>query len=458
MAKAKTEYACSACGNITTKWAGQCKACGEWNTIVEQMVALAPAAGGNRHASWTGSSSVGAVDLRDVAGAEYPRVDTQIGELNRVLGGGLVPGSVILLGGDPGIGKSTLLLQTMGKLSTSQKVVYCSGEESAAQVKLRAERLGLNDIPVKLLAETELETILTTLDRENPQFAVIDSIQTVYSNQMQSAPGSVGQVRECAAHLTRYAKSRGCSILLIGHVTKDGNIAGPRVLEHMVDTVLYFEGDPGGNFRMIRAIKNRFGAVNEMAVFAMGDKGLEEVSNPSSMFLTQHEKPVSGSCIFSALEGNRPFLVEVQALVEDPTSPNVRRFASGFDLNRLQMLLAILQKHAGVVASEHNVYLKVVGGVRLTEPGSDLPALLAAHSSLQNKPLPSGLVVFGEVGLAGEVRPVQDAESRLKESAKLGFSHAIIPAGNTLKKPIDGITVKQVARVSQAIEHLRTLR
>jgi DNA repair protein RadA/Sms len=456
VAKTKTSYVCNECGGASPKWAGKCPSCNEWNTLVETVDE--PAGGSSRYSSWTGSSAA-AVDLRDVKGADFPRVDTQIGELNRVLGGGLVQGSVTLIGGEPGIGKSTLLLQAMAKLAgANHKVIYCSGEESPHQVALRAARLGLADNAIKLLAEIEMEKIVAVMEKEQPGIVVIDSIQTVYSGQLQSAPGSVAQVRECAAHLTRYAKSKGVSIIFVGHVTKEGALAGPRVLEHMVDTVLYFEGEPGSSFRMIRAIKNRFGAVNELAVFAMGEQGLEEVSNPSSMFLTQHEKPVAGSCIFGALEGNRPFLVEVQALVEDTSSPNVRRFASGFDLNRLQLLLAILAKHTGTVAADQNVYLKVVGGVRLTEPAADLPALMSAHSSLVNKALPSGLIVFGEVGLAGELRPVQDAESRLKESAKLGFTHALIPAGNQLKKAIPGLVVKQVARVDQALQYVRELR
>lgn len=458
MAKPKSSYVCSACGGVSAKWAGKCPDCETWNTLVETLDAPI-GAGGNRYDSWTGGKAIEAIALRDVKGADYKRVDTMLPEFNRVLGGGLVQGSVTLLGGDPGIGKSTLLLQAMAKLSESgQKVLYCSGEESPQQIALRAERLGLADNNIMLLAEIEMDKIMHALSKDKPSVVVIDSIQTVYSSQLQSAPGSVAQVRECAAQLTRYAKSQGVSIIFVGHVTKDGTLAGPRVLEHIVDTVLYFEGEPGSSFRMIRAFKNRFGAINEMAVFAMGELGLEEVSNPSSMFLTQHEKPVSGSCVLGALEGNRPFLVEVQALVEDSASPNVKRFASGFEQNRLQLLLAILAKHANILAIDQNVYLKVVGGVRLTEPAADLPALLAAYSSITNKPLPSGLVVFGEVGLAGELRPVADAESRLRESAKLGFTTALIPAGNVLKKAIPGLVVKQASRVDQAITLLRAMR
>lgn len=456
VAKQKTSYVCNSCGASQSRWAGQCQDCKEWNTLVETLDE--PVGTANRRSSWVGTTSV-TVKLKDVKAEEYPRVDTGIAEFNRVLGGGLVPGSVTLIGGDPGIGKSTLLLQAMGKLQArGQDVLYCCGEESTQQIALRAVRVGLASSDLELYPEVVLEKIKTEIDVRKPKIVVIDSIQTIYSSMFQSAPGSVSQVRECAAELTRYAKTKGVSIVFVGHVTKDGAIAGPRVLEHIVDTVLYFEGEPGSSFRMIRAIKNRFGAVNELGVFAMGEHGLEEVSNPSSMFLTQHEKPVAGSSIFGALEGNRPFLVEVQALVEDTASPNVRRFASGFDLNRLQLLLAILAKHADTVAVDKNVYLKVVGGVKLTEPASDLPALMSAHSSLVNRPLPPSLIIFGEVGLAGEVRPVQDAETRLKEAAKLGFKHAIMPAGNQLKKPVPGIQVYHAVRVDQALQFAREIR
>ena len=456
MAKNKTTYVCAGCGGQSAKWAGRCPHCGEWNTLVETV--LEPeAANGNRFASWSGASGA-AVDLKSVRGKEYARLDTGLGELNRVLGGGLVPGSVTLIGGDPGIGKSTLLLQALASMGGRNKVLYATGEESSEQVALRADRLGLGEAPVRLLAEIELEKIQAVIEAERPAVVVIDSIQTVYSGQLQSAPGTVAQVRECAAHLTRLAKGEQVSLILVGHVTKEGTLAGPRVLEHMVDTVLYFEGEPGSSFRMVRAWKNRFGSANELGVFAMGERGLEEVSNPSSMFLTAHDKPVAGSCVLTALEGNRPFLVEVQALVEDAPTPNPKRFASGIDTNRLQMLLAVLHKHAGIVAHDQNVYIKVVGGVRLTEPAADLAVLLAAHSSLLGRPLPEGLVVFGEVGLAGELRAVADAETRLREAAKLGFTHALLPAQCKLPRPVPGITVTAVTRVDQAITCLRELR
>jgi DNA repair protein RadA/Sms len=456
MAKSKTNYICTACGGSSIKWAGRCPDCTEWNTLVESVVAP-EGPSSRRYAGWTGATA-GVVDLASVKNVEFSRVDTGMPELNRVLGGGIVGGSVILLGGDPGVGKSTLLLQVMATLGDSRTVLYATGEESAAQVAMRAARLGRGDADIKLLAEVELEKVQEAVHTHNPEFLVIDSIQTLYSSQLQSAPGTVAQVRECTAHLTRMAKSLGVSIFLVGHVTKEGSLAGPRVLEHMVDCVLYFEGEQGSPFRMIRALKNRFGSANELGVFSMGEAGLAEVSNPSSMFLTTHERPVSGSCILAAMEGNRPFLVEVQALVEDTPSPNAKRSASGVDTNRLQMLLAVLNKHAGVLAFDKNVYAKVVGGVRLTEPAADLAVLLATHSSLINKPLPANTVVFGEVGLAGEVRAVQDAETRLKEAVKLGFTSAIIPAQCHFHKPVPGISVIKVARVDQALNAIRDLK
>ncbi len=456
MAKAKTTYVCQSCGGTAAKWAGRCGHCGEWNTVVEQLEEKLDA-GSNRFSSWSGSRS-GCIALAAVTGEDHARITTGIAELDRVLGGGLVAGSVTLIGGDPGVGKSTLLLQTLALMGETHKTVYVTGEESPQQVALRAARLGRAQAPVQLLPEIELDHILSELQKESPTVAVIDSIQTVYSAQLQSAPGTVAQVRECAAQLTRFAKSQGVALFLVGHVTKEGSLAGPRVLEHMVDTVLYFEGEQGSAFRMVRAFKNRFGSVNELGVFSMGESGLEEVSNPSSMFLTAHEHPVPGSCVLVAMEGNRPFLVEVQALVEDAPTPNAKRSASGVDTNRLQMLLAVLNKHAGIVAFDQNVYVKVVGGVRLSEPAADLAVLLAAHSSLTNRPLPEGLVVFGEVGLAGELRAVADAETRLREAAKLGFTRAIIPSQCQLKKPVPGMTITRVNRIDAALSALRELK
>lgn len=455
MSKLKTNYVCSSCGDSFPKWAGKCTSCGDWNTLVESV--SADSGSNNRFSTWTGASST-VVSLKQVKGTEHERFDTKIPEFNRVLGGGLVKGSVSLIGGDPGVGKSTLLLQTLGLMSDSCKVLYVSGEESPQQISLRASRLSLDEKDIRMLAEIELEKIQKAIYAEKPNLVVIDSIQTIYSAQLQSAPGTVAQVRECAAHLTRLAKGEDISMFIVGHVTKEGSLAGPRVLEHIVDTVLYFEGEVGSNFRMIRAFKNRFGAANELGVFQMGESGLEAVSNPSSMFLTAHDKPVAGSCVLAAVEGSRPFLVEVQALVEDAPTPNPKRYATGVDTSRLQMLLAVLNKHAGVVAFDQNVYIKIVGGVRIAEPAADLALLMAAHSSLTNRPLPEGLIVFGEVGLAGEIRAVPDAELRLKEAAKLGFTRALIPAQCKIKKPISGIQVETVSRVDQAIALMRKLR
>lgn len=448
MAKSKSVYVCTNCGHSNPKWQGQCPACLEWNTLEESLVSSAPSgSSSHRLSSWAGSSSK-VTDLKDVKPTSYSRQSSGIGELDRVLGGGFVPGSVTLIGGDPGIGKSTLILQTLANLGMSDTVLYATGEESAEQVSLRATRLGLASANVKLIAEIELDTILAAVANTKPKFIVVDSIQTVYSGELQSAPGSVAQVRECASQLTRLAKSTGSALILIGHVTKDGSLAGPRVLEHMVDTVLYFEGEAGSAFRMLRAFKNRFGAANEMGVFNMTGKGLEEVSNPSSLFLSIHDKPVNGSVILTALEGNRPFLVEVQALVEDSISPNPRRYSSGVDLNRVQLILAVLNKHAGFSAADQNVYIKIVGGVRLTEPAADLAIYLAAYSSLRNKPLPEKFACFGEVGLAGEIRAVQDADVRVKEAIKLGYSTIMIPAASNLSSKITGASIIKVSKVS----------
>ncbi|MNR71706.1 hypothetical protein D3C71_23840 [compost metagenome] len=458
MAKAKSSYVCNECGHKAVRWSGKCPACNAWNTL-EETVERAEPANSNRYSNWGGANAA-PVGLRDAKTVVHQRLDTGIPELNRVLGGGLVRGSVNLIGGDPGVGKSTLLMQVVGNLSRVCKVLYTSGEESPSQLRMRAERLSLADSDITLYPETELERILAYMEEFKPDVMVVDSIQTVFSGQLSSAPGNVAQVKECAAQLNKVAKHLGISLFVVGHVTKDGSLAGPRVLEHIVDGVLYFEGEAGSAFRMIRAFKNRFGSVNEMGVFAMGEAGLEEVSNPSSMFLTTHEKPVPGSCVLAALEGNRPFLVEVQALVEDAPTPNPKRFAAGVDTNRLQMLLAVLNKHASIAAFDQNVYIKIVGGVRLTEPAADLPLMLAAHSSLKNRALPEGLVAFGEVGLAGEIRPVPDAATRLKEAAKLGFTRAIVPLACKSKvvDAVPGIAVTYVARVEQAIGQLRELR
>ncbi len=453
MAKAKTIYTCTECGGQAPKWQGQCPGCGEWNTLVETIAETAQTKN-SRFQSLAKPSEV--QSLGDVEASEVPRRTTGISEFDRVLGGGLVEGAVVLIGGDPGIGKSTLLLQALCHMGDSASVLYVSGEESAQQIALRAKRLALNAKPVHLLAEIQLEKIIATLADRKPQVAVIDSIQTVYSDALTSAPGSVAQVRECAAQLTRYAKQSGTSIVLVGHVTKEGALAGPRVLEHIVDTVLYFEGDTHSSFRLVRAFKNRFGAVNELGVFAMTEKGLREVSNPSALFLSQHGKEVAGSCVMVTQEGTRPLLVEVQALVDEAHAPNSKRLSVGLEQNRLAMLLAVLHRHAGIACFDQDVFVNAVGGVKITEPAADLAVLLAIVSSLRNKALPEKLVVFGEVGLAGEVRPVQRGQERLKEAAKLGFTHAIIPKANKPKQAIAGMEVIAVERVEAAVEWSRS--
>ena len=454
MAKEKTVYVCSDCGGNSPKWLGKCPACNAWNTLIES-VADNPSVVKNRFAALAKTAEI--ATLGEIDAVDMARTPTGHEELDRVLGGGMVEGGVVLIGGDPGIGKSTLLLQALDSLQRSgQHTLYVTGEESGAQVALRARRLGLDGSKVKVLAEIQLEKILATLESTRPDIAVIDSIQTVYSDQLSSAPGSVAQVRECAAHLTRAAKASGVSIVLVGHVTKEGALAGPRVLEHMVDTVLYFEGDTHSSFRLVRAIKNRFGAVNEIGVFAMTEKGLKGVSNPSAIFLSQHAEPVPGSCVMVTLEGTRPLLVEIQALV-DSGGPSPRRLSVGLDRDRLAMLLAVLHRHAGVACMDQDVFVNAVGGVRISEPAADLAVLLAITSSLRGKPLPKGFFAFGEVGLAGEVRPAPRGQERLREAAKLGFSVALVPKANAPKKAIEGLTIHAVERVEQAMELVRSL-
>ncbi|WP_373976048.1 DNA repair protein RadA [Chitinibacter sp. SCUT-21] len=448
MSKVKNQFVCRLCGGLSPKWQGQCPQCGEWNSLEEQVVQ--PAVTTGRFQSLAADGAI--KNLSDVEAEELPRTPTHLAELDRVLGGGLVPGGVVLIGGDPGIGKSTLLLQALARLAESLPVLYVSGEESAQQIALRARRLGVPAAKVRLYPEISLEKILLALEREAPKVVVIDSIQTIYTEALTSAPGSVAQVRECSAQLTRFAKRHGTSILLVGHVTKEGALAGPRVLEHIVDAVLYFEGDTHSSFRLIRAIKNRFGAVNELGVFAMTDKGLREVANPSALFLSQHDQPVPGSCVMVTQEGSRPMLVEVQALVDDAHAAQVKRLAVGVEQNRLALLLAVLHRHAGIAAFDQDVFINAVGGVKIIEPAADLAMLIAIVSSLKNKPLPNKMVVFGEVGLAGEVRPVQRGQERLREASKLGFTHAIVPKANKPKQAIDGMTVVAVDRLEQAVD------
>ncbi|MDG3065345.1 DNA repair protein RadA [Thauera mechernichensis] len=468
MARAKTAFVCTECGAQAVRWQGQCPQCQAWNTLVETVLEPATSSAGNRFAALAGDTA----RLRPLSALqpkEEPRQPTGLDEFDRVLGGGLVSGGVVLIGGDPGIGKSTLLLQALSNLATLQQgagagaddvrttAVYVSGEESGEQVALRAQRLQLPATPLQMLAEINLERILHTLREARPRVAVIDSIQTVYSETLQSAPGSVAQVRECAAQLTRFAKQSGTCLILVGHVTKDGALAGPRVLEHIVDTVLYFEGDTHSSFRLIRAFKNRFGAVNELGVFAMTERGLRGVSNPSAIFLSQHSQQVPGSCVLITQEGTRPLLVEVQALVDASQSPNPRRLSVGLEQTRLAMLLAVMHRHAGIVCFDQDVFVNAVGGVKITEPAADLAILFAIVSSLRDRPLRRGLAVFGEVGLAGEIRPAPRGQERLKEAAKLGFDAAIVPRANAPKQAIDGLRVIAVERVDEALEALREL-
>lgn len=452
MAKvSRTLYVCRECGATAPKWAGQCVECGAWNTL-DESIGPAMAASRSGYGGETAGSEV--QSLGAVVASEQPRIRTGIGELDRVLGGGLVEGAVVLIGGDPGIGKSTLLIQALARLSANVPTLYVSGEESAQQVGLRARRLGLPAGDLRLLTETGVERILALALAERPRVMVIDSIQTMSSEQLQSVPGSVAQVRECAAQLVRFAKRHGISVFLVGHVTKEGALAGPRVLEHMVDTVLYFEGETGGQLRMVRAIKNRFGAVNELGVFAMTDRGLREVSNPSAIFLSRHDEAVNGSSILVTWEGTRPLLVEVQALVDQSPLANPRRVALGLEQNRLSMLLAVLHRHATVSVYDQDVFVNVVGGVRITETAADLPVLLAVLSSLRDRPLPRTLAAFGEVGLSGEVRPVPNGLVRIQEALKHGFSRLIVPRSNVPKKMADGTEIIGVNRLAEALEAL----
>lgn len=453
MAKLKITHSCQACGAQFPKWSGQCLGCGEWNTIVEEMTQTTTHP---RHQGYAGVEPV-VTHMTEVSLSEETRLGSGLQELDRVLGGGLVMGSVVLIGGDPGIGKSTLLIQTLCYLSQQLKVLYVTGEESLQQVTLRARRLGLPEDKLLLLTDTHIERILKLAQQEKPRVIVVDSIQTMHTDLLQSAPGAVGQVRESAAQLVKFAKQTGTAVFLVGHVTKEGTLAGPRVLEHMVDTVLYFEGEQDSRHRVIRAVKNRFGAVNELGIFAMSDKGLREVSNPSAIFLSRYDKPVSGSVIMSTKEGSRPLLVEVQALVDQSHMGNPRRVCVGIESQRLAMLLAVLHRHAGIATYDQDVFVNVVGGVRITETGADLALLLAVLSSLRNRPLPQDLIVFGELGLAGEIRPVQGGQERLREAAKHGFKYAIIPAANAPKNPLGEIDVLAAQTLQEAVEHFKNL-
>ncbi len=451
MAKTKVQYQCSECGATAPKWTGQCPDCQAWNTLLEVISESRTARQARFQDHQAGPAEV--CTLNAIETIENSRVSTGMAELDRAIGGGLVIGSVLLIGGDPGIGKSTLLIQVVEAINRGAGVdtLYVSGEESARQIRLRADRLGLSLENIRLLTENNLERILAVAASERPGVLVIDSIQTVYTELLQSAPGAVAQVRESAAQLVRFAKQTNTSVILVGHVTKEGTLAGPRVLEHMVDTVLYFEGDDSSRFRVIRAAKNRYGAVNELGVFAMTDKGLREVSNPSAIFLSRHEKQVPGSIVMVTREGTRPLLVEVQALVDESHLTNPRRVSVGLEQNRLAMLLAVLHRHGGIATYDQDVFVNVVGGVKITETAADLAVLMAVVSSLRNCPLPKELVVFGEVGLAGEIRPVQNGPERLQEASKHGFKQAIIPMANKPRQGINGMEVVAIRSIQEAL-------
>ncbi|HMT03444.1 MAG TPA: DNA repair protein RadA [Burkholderiales bacterium] len=452
MVKTKLAYECSECGEVHSKWQGKCNSCGTWSTLIETIQNTAPSSSNQRFQSLTQNSLV--VDLSHIKATDISRISTKMEELDRVLGGGIAIGSVILLGGDPGIGKSTILLQTLNQLAQSNKVLYITGEESIQQVALRANRLGIaNNTNLRLMAEIDLNSIINAINQETPLTVVIDSIQTMYSNLLQSAPGSVAQVKECASILTRIAKQKQITIIMVGHVTKDGSIAGPRVLEHIVDTVLYFEGEAHSNFRMIRSVKNRFGAVNELGVFIMTEKGLKEINNPSAIFLSSFRHKTPGSSILITQEGSRPLLVEVQALVSQSHIMPPKRLAVGMDNYRLAMLIAIIQRHLDIPLYDQDIFLNIVGGVKISEPAIDLAVALAIISSFKNKPLPEKLAVFGEIGLASEIRTVQKGQDRIKEAVKLGFENIIIPTANKPKNKFDNVTIVAASDLSQAFNY-----
>jgi DNA repair protein RadA/Sms len=448
--KTKTRFICNQCAATFSQWSGQCMQCGAWNAVTEENnISLGRS---NRIGNYANQRSI-VTAADDVVIDREVRMDCGFSELNRVLGGGLVVGSVVLMGGDPGIGKSTLLIQTLANLSMQQKVLYVTGEESLQQVAMRAKRLQLPSAGLRLLAEVQVETILAHAEKEKPDIIVIDSIQTIFTEAISSAPGSVSQVRESAAQLVRFAKTMQTSIFLVGHVTKEGALAGPRVLEHMVDCVLYFEGQNDSRFRVIRAIKNRFGAVNELGVFGMTDRGVKEVANPSAIFLSRQPEPSPGSVIMVTWEGTRPMLVEVQALVDEAHGQQARRITAGLEHNRLAILLAVLHRHGGVATFDQDVFINVVGGVKVSETGSDLALIAAVVSSLRNRVLDNETIIFGEIGLAGEIRPVQSGQERLKEAVKHGFKRAIVPFANAPKQML-GIEVDAVKHLQEVLEKL----
>lgn len=446
--KTKLRFICNQCAAVFSQWAGQCTQCGAWNAVNEESITLVAR---NQRMGHYANQRSAVTAIEDVVLNSEVRMDCGLSELNRVLGGGLVDGSVVLIGGDPGIGKSTLLLQTLANLSQKDKVLYVTGEESLQQVAMRAKRLQLPTANLRLLAETQVETIIAHAQKENPRIMVIDSVQTIFTEALSSAPGGVGQVRESAAQLVRFAKTTQTAMFLVGHVTKEGALAGPRVLEHMVDSVLYFEGQSDSRFRVIRAIKNRFGAVNELGIFAMTDRGLKEVANPSAIFLSRQPETTPGSAVMVTWEGSRPMLVEVQALVDEAHGQQPKRVSAGLEHNRLAILLAVLHRHGGVATFDQDVFINVVGGVKVTETGSDLALLAAVVSSLRNRIFDRETIIFGEVGLAGEIRPVQSGQERLREAVKHGFKRAIIPQANVPKQAI-GIEIEAVKHLQEVLQ------
>lgn len=452
MTKTKTQYACNECGALSPKWTGQCADCGSWNSLT-QMAISAPGATVARYQGYAGAQETAVLSLAEIETNSAARISTGLGELDQVLGGGLVEGSVVLIGGDPGIGKSTLLLQALTHIADPTAALYVTGEESLQQVSLRAQRLGMGQKPLKLLAETNVETIIAVASQQKLKVMVVDSIQTIFTHTITSAPGSVSQVRESAAQLVRFAKQSGIALYLIGHVNKEGNLAGPRVLEHMVDTVLYFEGEKDSRFRMVRAIKNRFGAANELGIFAMTDKGLRGVSNPSAIFLSRSSHLAAGTVVMVTWEGSRPLLIEIQALV-DESHHMPRRVTVGYDPNRLALLLAVLSRHGGIAMHQMDVFLNVVGGVKITETGADLAILMAVYSSYRNKTIENGTVFFGEIGLGGELRPVPGGQERILEAIKHGFKKLIIPKANMPRETHPEVEIHAISSIKEALERI----
>lgn len=454
MAKTESAFVCNDCGADYRKWQGQCAECGQWNTIQEVRLAKAPKNSRGHFNGYSGGESSGTQLLKEVKLEDLPRFSAGMAEFDRVLGGGFVPGSVVLIGGHPGAGKSTILLQTLCHLAQHKKALYITGEESLQQVAMRAQRLGLPMDKLKVLSETRAEGVIAVAQQEKPELMVVDSVQVMHLDDIASAPGSVSQVRESAAFLTRFAKQTGTVLILVGHVTKDGSLAGPKVLEHMIDCSIMLEGDHDARFRTLRGHKNRFGAVNELGVFAMTEQGMKEVLNPSAIFLQRHEEVSSGSVVMIVWEGTRPLLVEIQALVAESHLGNPRRVAVGLEQNRLSMLLAVIHRHGGLMLGDQDVFVNVVGGVKVVETSADLALILALVSSFRDFALPNDLVAFGEVGLAGEIRPVPNGQDRLREAAKHGFKRAIVPLSNAPKDPIEGLHIVPVKHISEALENL----